>query len=152
MTRQLDDGKAFNDPSAWGYCDWCAFMVAVDDDGVMVEHRLIRNGHDDWLCAGSGENSNANVPSVAAPAARVDLKKDRSRHRQRAYWQRQRFYARARAREKAEGLPPSRITVTSTATGEQVDLTPHVTSLATAYNDITYHEDDEDVVEYDETD
>lgn len=99
--RPPRDTKAFNDPEAWGYCDFCAFDVAVFD-GLRDEHRRIRNGNDSTPCAGSGRPPAERETPDATPRDQASLRKGMDRARSRQYWQRRRFLARAEAREKAE--------------------------------------------------
>lgn len=61
----------FNDPEAWGYCKYCAFMVAKDLTGP----RLFGHGHMDsgWVkrpCCGGGEESSEAPGPEAAPVAK----------------------------------------------------------------------------------
>lgn len=127
--RPLLDNKAFNDPTAWGFCEWCAFDVAVYM-GQLIDHRRYRNDHNDVACPGSGRTPPGHRPYVAVAKSRVNLRKEMDRARRKAYWQRQRFAAKATARRKAEDkakfVTPTKITVTSQATGEEIDLTPMV--------------------------
>lgn len=92
------DDKDFNDPEAWGYCDYCIFMVAVVD-GRLVEHRRFRNNANDSACSGSGRDPVADVPYVAVARIVVDLYKGFGRRKNREHWQRLRFRNRAKARE-----------------------------------------------------
>jgi hypothetical protein len=89
---RTDDGKAFNDPTAWGYCDYCAFMVAIVD-GVRLQHPRVQDGAK-MPCAGSGFPPVVPAPRVAAARKQVSLRKDANRAQRRRYWQRQRWEAR----------------------------------------------------------
>lgn len=87
------DDKPLDDPEAWGFCDYCAFAVAVFD-GLMDVHRRKRNGHDDSPCHGSGRPPLPEIPIEAEARQRVSLRKDPDRSTSRAYWQRTRSNAR----------------------------------------------------------
>lgn len=120
------DDLDFNDPAGWGFCDYCAFAVAVID-GLRAEHRRYRNGYDDARCAGSGGEPILPIPREARPRQVVSFRKETERARRKAYWQRQRFAARATARRKVASMTmtaqPNKVTVTSMATGEEIDIT-----------------------------
>jgi hypothetical protein len=97
--RPPRDGLAFNDPAGWGYCDYCALDVAVAD-GVRIEHRLVRNGHQDALCAGSDKPPavSPGAPDGAVQRRQISFQKDRARQHRRALWQEARWQKRAEAR------------------------------------------------------
>jgi hypothetical protein len=95
----LDD-KEFNDPTAWGFCDFCAFEVAIFE-GLRVEHRRYRNGAVEDRCCGSGQPPVSPTPMEAEARQIVKLRKDYARQKERAYWQRLRYNARRTARERA---------------------------------------------------
>ncbi|GHF94591.1 hypothetical protein [Streptomyces hydrogenans] len=45
---------AFNDPSAWGYCQFCAFIVGVDlETRQMLAHERMISGFNKNRCYGS---------------------------------------------------------------------------------------------------
>lgn len=124
---RADDGLDFNDPSGWGFCDYCAFLVAVVG-GLRIVHRRYRNGGDDSKCNGSGQVPVTPVPRRAKARQMVSLKKEPNRAKSRARWQRARWEARGKAlKAKSMTLQPTRITVTSHATGEEIDITSAVT-------------------------
>lgn len=133
----IEDGADFNNSDAWGFCEYCAFEVAVTiPEGIKVKHRAVRNGGDDATCNGSGSPAVLPTPLEAKARPRVVMRKDMQRARTRQFWQKRRSEARERAREEASEqrtklLTPTRITVTSSATGEEVDLTPYVTGPVT---------------------
>jgi hypothetical protein len=119
------DGKEFNDPTAWGYCRWCAFDVAVYM-GAMVEHRRYRNSSNDSVCTGSGREPTVPSPREAKAVMVVSLYKSVDRTRRRAYWARQRQTARRMAADrliKGMVMNQTKVTVTSMATGEEIDIT-----------------------------
>lgn len=126
MVVRANDGAAFNDPAAWGFCPWCAFDVAVFEERN-IEHRRTRNGHDDQRCTGSGRDTVRPTPTEAKPLSMVSLRKEIERARRKAYWQRQRFAAKATARRRVANMTmtvePNKVTVTSAATGEEIDIT-----------------------------
>lgn len=128
--RVADDGMAFNDPAAWGYCDICAFLVAAKD-GVRLEHRYDRtHPHDTELCTGGGRPSVTPVPAHATRLKMISLVKSVSRADRRAYWQRRRWMAR-----NVEGAatihigPVTYAAITNLETGEQTDLTGLITEV-----------------------
>lgn len=98
---RIDDGKGINDPTAWGFCDYCAFMVAVAD-GRMITHRRFRNDPDDALCNGSNRDPLADIPYPAEPRQCVSMYKDEHRGRTRAHYQRRRQAARDKRDEDVE--------------------------------------------------
>jgi hypothetical protein len=139
------DGKEFNDPTAWGYCRWCAFDVAVYM-GAMVEHRRYRNGSNDSVCTGSGREPAPVSPTEAKAAMTVSLFKSADQTRRRAYWARQRQTARRMAadRLRAKMGSPTRVTVTSMATGEEVDITDAIIGpVHLDYDPFELEEDDD---------
>ncbi len=152
MTRLSDpdprpplDGKEFNDPTAWGYCRWCAFDVAVYM-GRMVEHRRYRNGHDESACTGSGREPTVPSPTEAKAAPVVSFYKVADRTRRRAYWARQRQTARriAADRLRVKMGSPTKVTVTSMATGEEVDITDAIIGpVHLDYDPFELEEDDD---------
>lgn len=93
VSKHPNDGKEFNDPTAWGYCEQCAFEVAVYD-GVRVEHRFTRNGNDTSLCTGGGKPPKREAPAHATALHQISLVKQGGRADRRAYWQRRRWVAR----------------------------------------------------------
>lgn len=95
----LDD-LDFNDPSGWGFCDRCAFEVAVHS-GLLVEHRYHRIGSDDARCTGSGKKPFGPTPLIAEAGAIVSFHKDAQRGRTRSWWQRERW--KRRSEERARG-------------------------------------------------
>lgn len=105
--RLAADGKDFNDPTAWGYCDYCAFLVAVLD-GVRISHQRFRMGHDDAICNGSGLEPVEPVPVTAEARQRVSLRKTYQHTQSRSRCQRQRATTREalrrlRSREETDG-------------------------------------------------
>lgn len=102
----LDDA-AFDDPGAWGFCEYCAFSVGVKD-GLRLPHRLIKFGGGKDSCRGGGGPPVEPQPVEAFPLKLVKLKKDPTRARQRQYHQRLRFVARARAREERMNMEAAR--------------------------------------------
>lgn len=96
---RADDGKAFNDPDAWGYCEFCAFVVAVAD-GVRLEHPRIRLGNEKETCQGSGGVPTEETPETAKPRLQISLRKDAMRCRSRAWYQRIRFQKREELRQR----------------------------------------------------
>lgn len=92
--RLADDGLAFNDPTGWGYCDVCAFLVAAKD-GVRLAHRYDRtHPHETELCTGSDKPSVTPVPAHATRLKMISLKKSRAVADRRSYWQHRRWVAR----------------------------------------------------------
>lgn len=99
--RPPRDDLAFNDPAGWGYCERCAYLVAVTKgDRIRIEHRRIRNGHEDAICSGSGHAPTQEAPPDAFPMHVVSLRKEPARARSRSHWQFRRFTARENAREE----------------------------------------------------
>lgn len=126
LVVRANDGAAFDDPAAWGFCPWCAFDVAVIAEHN-IEHRRTRNGHDDQRCSGSGRETVRPTPVEARPLATASLRKEIDRARRKAYWQRQRFAARATARRKIAEmrltLNPDSVILHDPATGVDTDIT-----------------------------
>lgn len=97
----------FNDPSAWGYCEWCAFSVAVKD-GVRLSHRFTRLGSAKDMCRGGDLPPIDEQPVEALPKEVVDMRKGPTRARQRGYHQRLRFLARAKKRTERLNMEAAR--------------------------------------------
>lgn len=117
----LDD-KTIDDPTAWGFCDYCAFMVALVD-GKLIEHPRYRvYSGDKTLCNGSGIDPVESIPYCATPRQRISLHKLPGRTQSRARYQRQRTLYR----KKLRSLAPARMTITSLSTGEEVDITTSI--------------------------
>ncbi len=93
------DGKTLSDPTAWGFCDYCAFDVAVFD-GLRMPHQRYRNSPADGMCRGSGQAPTMDSPLEAQARQTVKLLMSRDRLTKKGYWQRQRYAARATARER----------------------------------------------------
>lgn len=103
MPVQIRDGADFNNPDAWGFCEWCAFDVAVTiPGGVRVDHRRFRLGGDDTPCHGSSLVTVLPSPGTAIAKTVVSLRKAADSARRRAYWLRQRMYAREKLRDLKE--------------------------------------------------
>lgn len=104
--KTIEDGASFNDPQAWGFCRWCAFLVA-SDGRTLIDHPFDRSGAADWGCNGSGAARPEETPYTAWQQTRVDLRKDAHRSRSRAYWQRLRSNRREKdeATQKDEATP-----------------------------------------------
>jgi hypothetical protein len=101
------DNKAFNDPEAWGFCDVCAFEVAVFG-GRLGEHLRFRNpteGEGLHLCRGAYKEPINPTPVEAWAKIYIDLVKSMSRQTSRRFWQQKRWKARAGARS----LKPVRV-------------------------------------------
>lgn len=95
MSRGDLKGLAFDDPETWGYCGMCAWICTVDPSvGLLVQHRRIRNGHEDALCSGSLKIPIDEVPAVAVARKLINLRKDLHRARVRAMYQRERWQSR----------------------------------------------------------
>lgn len=60
----------FNDPEAWGYCEYCALLVAAKDGKLLPHSAKGRDGG----CNGSG-NPPSEVPEVAVPRPFVSLRR-----------------------------------------------------------------------------
>lgn len=100
-SRLISDGMAFNDPDAWGYCEYCAFLVAVVK-GKLIVHPEYRNSPNDGNCRGGGQKPTEDVPYAAMPRRLVNIRKDKYRSESRGRKQRQRTLAREARRRKAE--------------------------------------------------
>lgn len=123
------DDLEYNDPAGWGFCEYCAFDVAIFD-GRRVEHRRHRNGHDDAKCGGSGGEPVRPTPAEATPRQIVSFRKHIEVTRRRAYWQRQRFVAREHARRKIAEMrltvKPDSVVIQDLATGATADITDSI--------------------------
>ena len=95
------DPTPFNDPDAWGFCEFCAFDVAVKD-GRLIHHQYDRVGHNDEVCNGSLTEPPAHRPINAIARKRVSLFKDYQRSRRRAMWSRMRTTARETRQAKLD--------------------------------------------------
>lgn len=72
----VGDGVGFNDPGAWGFCDYCAFSVAVSlESGNRLPHRSRREAGVPGDCNGSNLPSVFPVPVEARPRPFVALMK-----------------------------------------------------------------------------
>ena len=108
MPARIEDGADFNNPDAWGFCDFCAFEVAVTiPDGVRVDHQHDRNGCNEGLCPGSDRVVAMQTPYTAKAREIVNLYKGMSRAKSRAFWQKQRSFAREKARKGAPKVNPN---------------------------------------------
>lgn len=101
----VSGGLAFNDPARWGYCDVCAFDVAVAD-GLRVEHRYTKVGNNDSGCPGSGRPPKPSQREGKAQLV-VSFVKLGARTSQRSYWRRMRQIKRDKARESRTILVPA---------------------------------------------
>lgn len=111
--RPPRDDMAFDDPAAWGFCEQCAFDVAVTKgDGVRIEHRYKRLGADKTECSGSGRVPLGPAPVEAKPRKQLSMKKDVTRMQRRAHWQRRRWNAREQAVQEAAIFHNERAAVT----------------------------------------
>lgn len=74
---KVNDGLGFNDPDAWGFCRWCAFLVAQapDTDGVvrLVGHEHQAGDYTKVLCPGGGEVPTEQPGPEAKPMPRGEL-------------------------------------------------------------------------------
>src|SRR5687768_6452465 len=122
-SRPLRDDMAFNDPAAWGFCEMCAFEVAVTKgEGKRIEHRRIRNGHEDSLCTGSYKVPIGPTPAHAVARKQISLRKDANRAQRRAHWQRRRWHARENVANFNVSISPVSVIATDDY-GNEVDLT-----------------------------
>lgn len=68
----------FNDPGAWGFCDYCAFLVAADPKtGLLFTHQY-KSVVRDQRCNGSGRPHPEEHPVEARPRRWISL-----RHKER---------------------------------------------------------------------
>jgi len=122
------DNVGFNDPGAWGFCDFCAFEVSIID-GLRVEHQRYRTGSNDEMCIGGGRPPAGPTPVEATPRMQVDLRKPLSRAQRRGYWARQRQASRRMQESKRAAeikIQPSQVLVTNLETGVEVDMTDQI--------------------------
>ncbi|MFE6222947.1 hypothetical protein [Streptomyces sp. NPDC057854] len=65
---------AFDDPAAWGYCQYCAFNVALDlDTGRMLAHERMDLGFINRRCYGSLMQPSAQPGPEAEPVTYEDV-------------------------------------------------------------------------------
>jgi hypothetical protein len=118
------DNVGFNDPEAWGFCSYCAFLVGAKD-GLLLPHRRVRNGAEDRQCNGSFGPADAPVPEVAKARPYVGLRKLPDRARARAHAQRERWAARGMAERPVETETQD----TDTTDDVVADLTEYVNNV-----------------------
>lgn len=76
--KREEPSVEFNDPDAWGYCSYCAFIVATElGTGVMLPHQRIRCRAEEGDCNGSRRVPLGPAPYAAKPRKRVTLLKKR---------------------------------------------------------------------------
>lgn len=126
-SRRAISTYEFNDPETWGYCGMCAWICTVDlSVGLLVEHRRVRNGHEDSLCSGSRKIPIDEVPNTASARKQVSLRKVGNQSARRAHWQRQRQNARYKEGRMRAGLSPVTVEITNTETGVTTDISEFV--------------------------
>lgn len=57
MTQEAEkpaDPTPLNQENAWGYCRFCAFIVAREPDGIILYHEARMYGMEPTMCHGSG--------------------------------------------------------------------------------------------------
>lgn len=93
-------GIGFNDPDAWGYCEYCAFIVARDlETATLLKHPKRDPGARGGDCNGSERPATLPVPVEAAARPFIFLYKSQGVQLRRKNLHKQRA---ARAAERAE--------------------------------------------------
>lgn len=99
MSGQVSDGLAFNDADGWGFCEYCAYSVAVAE-GLRVDHRYASIGNNASLCPGSGKPPQPETPYAAKALDIVSLWKLPTRVSSRSYWRALRQTRREKIRKE----------------------------------------------------